>query len=399
MVQKKKTSPHILKTVSMSTKKTSSRDQKQIICSTPSPIKSLFCGNPPDKKTTTRISSRKKQADRPTLSTPLTTFSKTAIASKNNKQTSKNAVVQQFLSQNKKGAFRVFVAGGSRAGNDPIYEEQAFELGLEIGKKKYRLDFGLSSKGIMGTVAKGVLKAWSTLENPCKKPIHGITTKEYLALYKSDEIIDKFSEVIVSHTLEERKQRLLGADFVIFAPGGVGTLDELVYDCVAMQDGFLNFKPFVLFNVDGFFYHLLEYLKEIQQKGFANTIPFIVVDDSFEAGVAFDLLDQFYTIQIKKNPKHAENTLKRLIYLLPYVIHQRYLHPSKSTKEILTLMDDVTQNGLPAEKKHLATDIKTAYLNKEIERMYERLAKAGRDTANVSDKLNSLKHIYKKGRS
>lgn len=311
---------------------------------------------------------------------------------------SKSAVVEQFLSQNKKGEFRVFVAGGSRAGNDPIYEEQAFELGQEIGKKKYRLDFGLSSKGIMGAVAKGVLKAWSTLENPCKTPIHGITTKEYLALYKSDEVIDKFSEIIVSHTLEERKQQLLGADFVIFAPGGVGTLDELVYDCVAMQDGFLNFKPFVLFNVDGFFYHLLEYLKEIQKKGFANAIPFIVVDDSFEAGIAFDMLDRFYTVQIQKNPGHAENALKRLIYLLPYVIHQRYLHPSKNTTEILDKMEDITQNGLPIEKQHLNTDIETAYLNKEIERMYERLAKAGRDTAKVSDKLNSLKRRYKRGK-
>lgn len=306
--------------------------------------------------------------------------------------------VREFIEHNKKGATRVFVAGGSRAGNNPLYEKQAFELGKVIGEKKFRLDFGLSSKGIMGAVARGVLQSWSRLEERVETPIHAITTKEYLSLYQSDDVIDSVCEIIVAHTLEERKQQLLGADFVIFAPGGVGTLDELVYDCVAMQDGFLNFKPFVLFNVDGFFYHLLEYLKEIQIKGFADPIPFIVVDDSFEAGVAFDMLGEYYTKRMKEigSKKRAPKITEHLIYLLPYMIHQRRLHPSKTTKDILNMWTDVHKNGLPAEKQQLKTDIETAYLNKEIERMYERLAKAGHDTANVSDKLSELKKRYQK---
>ena len=306
--------------------------------------------------------------------------------------------VQEFIEQNKKGETRVFVAGGSRSGHNPAFEQQAFELGKVIGQKKFRLDFGLSSRGIMGAVAKGVLQSWSQLEDRCETPIHAITTKEYLALYQNDDVIDKVSEIIVAHTLEERKQQLLGADFVIFAPGGVGTLDELVYDCVAMQDGFLNFKPFVLFNVDGFFYHLLEYLKEIQIKGFSDPIPFIVVEDSFEAGVAFDMLGEYYTKKIKEvnSKKQAPEIIEHLVYLLPYMIHLRRLYPSKTTRDILCEWHEIHQNGLPAEKQQLKTDIEIAYLNKEIERMYERLAKAGRDTATVSDKLNELKQRYQK---
>ncbi|MBQ9089659.1 MAG: LOG family protein [Alphaproteobacteria bacterium] len=309
-----------------------------------------------------------------------------------------NEVVRQFIQQNQKGQTRVFVAGGSRAGHNPIFEEQAFELGKIIGQKKFRLNFGLSSKGIMGAVAKGVLQSWSQLKNPFSTPIHAVTTKEYLALYQSDDVIDKVSEIIVAHTLEERKQQLLRADFVIFAPGGVGTLDELVYDCVAMQDGFLDFKPFVLFNVDGFFHHLLEYLKEIQTKGFSDSVPFIVVDDSFEAGVAFDMLAEYYTPKMKeiKSKKHAPEIIEHLVYLLPHMIHLRRLHPSKTTYDILKQWEDIHKNGLPDEKQQLKTDIETAYLNKEIERMYERLAKAGRDTALISDKLHELKKRYNK---
>lgn len=306
-----------------------------------------------------------------------------------------NEVVKAFLNYNKKGITRVFVAGGSRSGLDDVYEEQAFELGYAIGKKKFRLDFGLSSKGIMGAVAKGVLKAFNEEEYHTGKPIHAVTTKEYLALYKNDAVIDSFSEIIVSHTLEERKQQLLGADFVIFAPGGVGTLDELAYDCVAMQDGFLNFKPFILFNTNGFFYHILEYLKEIQKKGFASNIPFIVVDDAFEACIAFDLIELYYKKEIKENPKKAKTALKKLIYLLPFVIEERNKNPEKTTQDLFKEMKKIMDYGTDEEKATLEKEVDMSYLNKEIERMYERLAKAGKDTAVVSDKLNFLRKQFK----
>lgn len=323
-----------------------------------------------------------------------------ALFHKKQKMSQKTSKVQQnavnaFIRQNEKGNMRVFVAGGSRSGNDPVYEKAAFELGKAIGKKNFHLNFGLSSVGIMGAVAKGVLQSWQAL-NETGFPIHAVTTKEYLALYENDAVIDSVSDVIVAHTLEERKQQLLKADFVIFAPGGVGTLDELVYDCVAMQDGFLDLKPFVLYNVNGFFYHLLEYLKEIQQKGFSDTVPFIVVDDSFEASVAFDMLGDYYTKKIKEKNATPNQVIENLIYLLPYVIHQCQLHPDAATAKILNRLSDIYLNGLPYEQEQLKADIETAYLNKEIERMYDRLAKAGRDTALVSDKLNELKKRYNK---
>ena len=48
-------------------------------------------------------------------------------------------------------------------------------------------------------------------------------------------------------------------------------------------------------------------------------------------------------------------------------------------------------HGTSEERQELANDIERAYLEKEIERMYDRLAKTGRDTAVVSDKLSDLK--------
>ncbi len=295
-----------------------------------------------------------------------------------------------FLSRNKSGTTRVFVAGGSRSGNRKIYEMEAFRLGQEIGRRQYRLDFGLASGGIMGAVARGVLDAWIRQDRTRKEaPIHGITTKEYLALYQSDDLINAFSDIIVAHTLEERKQQLLNADFVIFAPGGVGTLDELAYDCVAMQDGFLNFKPFVLYNVDGYFHHLVEYLKDMHLKGFADQLPFIVVDNSFEAGLAFDMIGRYYQPTIDKS--ECRTVIENLIHDLPYVIAEKSVRTSTSVQTILDEKDAILTTGTARQKKELKSRIENAYLNKEIERMYDRLAKSGQDTATVSYKLSSLK--------
>jgi hypothetical protein len=204
----------------------------------------------------------------------------------------------------------------------------------------------------------------------------------------------KHINIIFAKTLEERKQRLLDADFVVFAPGGVGTLDELAYDCVAMQDGLLEKKPFILYNIGGFFHHLLEFLKSIANKGFADPIPFIVVDNEFELEVAFELLKSKYGKCEEDNKKVYANA-RQLVYELPYFIKKR----QETGKDIIDIVRDVCAVrafGNEEEKNILESDIETAYLEKEIERMYDRLAKTGRDTSVVSYKLSRLKRRKKK---
>ena len=175
---------------------------------------------------------------------------------------------------------------------------------------------------------------------------------------------------------------------MVFAPGGVGTLDELAYDCVAMQDGFLQIKPFILYNINGYFHHLLEYMKAIAQEGFADPIPFIVVDNSDEVGIVFRLLKLRY--QKGTTTAEAYANTRQLIYELPYFIKKK-VDNTVFVEHIIAEMDRIAASGTAGEKAELAKEIETAYLEKEIERMYERLAKTGRDTSIVSDKLTKLK--------
>lgn len=296
-------------------------------------------------------------------------------------------VVNSFVKENAEEGLRVFVAGGSRSGHDKIYVDEAYRLGQQIATMDFKLDFGLSSSGIMGAVARGVLDCWNQKKRKKHGPIKGITTKEYYSLYKTDEILSQVEDVIVAQTLEERKQKLLNADFIVFAPGGVGTLDELAYDCVAMQDGFLQIKPFILYNINGYFHHLVEYIKAMSAEGFSDPMPFIVVDNSEELAIVFRLLKLRYKKGTTTQEVYAST--RQLIYELPYFI--KNTNKKCSVENLCKKIKDNSYHGSSEERQELANDIERAYLEKEIERMYDRLAKTGRDTAVVSDKLGNLK--------
>ena len=60
-------------------------------------------------------------------------------------------------------------------------------------------------------------------------------------------------------------------------------------------------------------------------------------------------------------------------------------------EHLIENMDNIELNGTKEEKESLHNEIEEAYLEKEISRMYERLAKSGKNTAVISEKLTKLK--------
>lgn len=298
----------------------------------------------------------------------------------------------------KKTNLRVCVSGGHSSGDNPLYEQETYEMGRLIAKMGFRLDYGFSNSGVMGAVAKGVLDEWESKKDEFYtnvSPIAGITTQEYYNLYQKDALLEKVTDIVLTDTIENRKKKLFDADIIVFAPGGVGTLDELAYDCVAMQDGFIQTKPFIIYNINGFFHHILEYLKEMVKSGFAEPVPFIVVDNNEELEIAFRLLKLRYNDC--ESFKEAYYHARRLAYELPYFIKKKV--GKVWVEHLIDEMHEIEQNGTAEQKKALHDEIEQAYLEKEIERMYDRLAKAGRDTAVVSEKLTKLKNSQRKKHS
>lgn len=306
-------------------------------------------------------------------------------------------VVDSFLEENKKEGIRVFVAGGSRSGSNPVYEKAAYSLGKQIIQMEFKLDFGLSNQGLMGAVARGVLDSWKQKHCAIKGlPVHAITTETYYKLYETDKDLLSQTEVVIASSLEERKRKLLSADFVVFLPGGVGTLDEMAFDCVAMQDGLIPVKPFIIYNIEGYFHHLLEFLKLLSEQEFAEPVPFIVVDNHEELKIAFRLLKLRYNecADVHQAYKNA----RRVAYELPYFIKKK-TSAEIYVEDIIEKIENINCHGTAEQQQNLNNEIETAYLEKEIARMYERLAKTGLDAGKVSHKLSKLKQRHEKAQA
>jgi uncharacterized protein (TIGR00730 family) len=175
----------------------------------------------------------------------------------------KEEVFDTFIEQNKEEGIRVFVAGGSRAGNDTIYEEEAYNLGRQIIKMDFKLDFGLSNKGIMGAVARGVHH-----EGGVK--IVGIVPDFFIEDGKHVDgiLFNEIDEYIETDTMRERKKLLDEmSDGFIITPGGVGTYDEL-FEMLTLKNLGQHKKPMAVLNTNGYYNNLLNVLEDGIKAGF-----------------------------------------------------------------------------------------------------------------------------------
>ena len=119
-------------------------------------------------------------------------------------------------------------------------------------------------------------------------------------------------------------------------------------------------------------------------------MPFFVVDNDRELEIVFRLLKLKYFEEGSGDGLDTYINSRRLIAELPYFIKQKINYRSwvEATYERMRL---IKTRGTDFDKQVLNNEIETAYVEKEIERMYDRLVLAGQDAGIVSEKLAHLK--------
>ena len=194
---------------------------------------------------------------------------------------------------------KICIFCGSSMGFDPIYKEKAAELGHVLADHGCELLFGGGSVGLMKVIADVMM------ERGCK--VTGTITKHLLDMHVGHDGID---ELIVVESMAERKKILEDmADGFIALPGGIGTMDEFFEAYVLSQLRVFD-KPVALYNVNGYYDGIVEFIKHIADEGFMrreHAENLIVSDD------AKDLLakmEQFeptdvtkWVVEIKKQVK------------------------------------------------------------------------------------------------
>lgn len=183
------------------------------------------------------------------------------------------------------GINSVCVYCGSSFGNDSNYSDQAKKLGKLFHKLGWRLVYGGGSTGLMGTIAS------SAMGPDCDGKVLGIIPNALVSKERDSgddddvnaklkESVDnhrgatpissKYGETCVVPDMHTRKRKMAEeSDAYVAMPGGYGTLEEIM-ECITWSQLGIHGKPIVLFNIDGFYDSLLNFIKHAIDEGFIS---------------------------------------------------------------------------------------------------------------------------------
>ncbi|MER9301049.1 TIGR00730 family Rossman fold protein [Mesorhizobium sp. M0621] len=168
----------------------------------------------------------------------------------------------------------VCVYCGSSPGRDEIYIKAGHLLGRSIAKAGLRLIYGGGTKGIMGAVAEGALRAGGK--------VTGIIPRFLINREATETALDRLDELLITDNMHERKHKMFEkSDAFVALPGGIGTVEEIVEVMTWAQLGHHR-KPIVFGNVGGFWDPMLALLDHMAAEGFIHTaqrVKPLVVDD------------------------------------------------------------------------------------------------------------------------
>lgn len=160
---------------------------------------------------------------------------------------------------------------GASMGNKGVYRHAAEALGKEMVSRGIRLVYGAGSVGLMGVVAHTVHDRGGEVLGVIPEPL---APREVAG--------EQIGDTIVVGTMHERKATMARhADAFLAMPGGYGTLDEL-FEAITWGQVGIHRKPIGIFNVNGYFDPLLQWVDAAVKEGFIRPILrqlFIVNDD------------------------------------------------------------------------------------------------------------------------
>jgi uncharacterized protein (TIGR00730 family) len=168
----------------------------------------------------------------------------------------------------------VCVYCGSSPGRDETYVKAGHLLGRSIARSGLRLIYGGGTKGIMGAVAEGALRAGGK--------VTGVIPRFLINKEATETALDRLDELVITDNMHERKHRMFEkSDAFVALPGGIGTVEEIVEIMTWAQLGHHR-KPIVFGNVKGFWDPMLALLDHMSTEGFIHTaqrVKPLVVDD------------------------------------------------------------------------------------------------------------------------
>lgn len=154
---------------------------------------------------------------------------------------------------------RLAVYCGSATPADPAFIDCARETGRVLAERGIGVVYGGGRLGLMGAMATAALEAGGE--------VIGVIPE---ALVGGEVANTDCTELRVVRNMHERKQAFTDlSDGFLTIPGGVGTMDEL-WEAVSWAQLGYHAKPVGLWNVAGFYDHLLAFNRHMIETGFVR---------------------------------------------------------------------------------------------------------------------------------
>ena len=152
---------------------------------------------------------------------------------------------------------------GAHEGKNPRYAQDAKKIGEILAAKGINVVFGGGNVGLMKIVSD------AALDNGVDAIGIGLESLHNLEL-----VNPRLKNQIITKTLLDRKGEFMKrSDAFIVLPGGVGSLDELAEIMANNQLGLIN-KPVGLLNTEGYYDHLLSWMRKAVEEDFITEANF-----------------------------------------------------------------------------------------------------------------------------
>ena len=146
---------------------------------------------------------------------------------------------------------------GSQSGANPLFEQHAAELGKYLGLNNIALIYGGGNKGLMGAVANAAMEAGGKVTGIIPEILIG-WEHQHTGITDLQIVADMHSRKKIMYDL---------CDAAIILPGGYGTLDEM-FEMLTWNTLKIHSKKIILLNTAGFYDHLIEHIRKMQQLQF-----------------------------------------------------------------------------------------------------------------------------------
>jgi uncharacterized protein (TIGR00730 family) len=171
---------------------------------------------------------------------------------------------------------------GSSDAADPRYTVAAAAFGAATARAGWRLVYGGGGVGLMGASARAAHAAGGR--------VVGIMP----AFLRSRERLFDEVETVVVTSMHERKQLMYDqSDAFVVAPGGIGTLEEVV-ELLSWKRLDLHGKPVIFLNIDGFWDSFFALMRHNVEAGFTppSFLQAWIVCDTVEDAIATLVADE-----------------------------------------------------------------------------------------------------------